>query len=96
MTPAPLRCPTCRAPFRAALCGRCGADLAPLIAIATAAHARRERARLALAAGDAAEAQRLVLEARQLHDTGRGRALEAIAAVALGQRDESLRLLRMS
>ena len=71
-----LRCPVCRAPFRAVVaCPRCGADLGPLMHLAAGAWARRCRARAALAAGDPETAAGHARAAEAMHSTASGRRL---------------------
>lgn len=74
-------CPVCRAAFRGvAECPRCGADLAPLMALAARAYRLRQSARQALQAGDFAAARGLAEQAQLLEATSAGRALLAVAA----------------
>jgi predicted amidophosphoribosyltransferase len=74
-------CPACRAGFRSvAICPRCGADLAPLMALAARAWRLRQRARQALAIPDFARARQLAAQAQQVHATQPGAALLAVAA----------------
>lgn len=74
-------CPVCRAAFRGvAECPRCGADLAPLMALAARAYRLRQCARQALQAGDFAAARDLAEQAQRLESTSAGRALLAVAA----------------
>ena len=75
-----LRCPVCRAGFRAtALCSRCGADLAPLMRLAASAWRLRESARRALQAGDFSAARDLAAQAQRLHATSAGRSVWLVA-----------------
>lgn len=74
-------CPVCRASFRGvAECPRCGADLAPLMALAARAYRLRQAARAALAAGDFAGAHEAVEAAQRIQDTPAGRGIAAVAA----------------
>lgn len=90
-----LRCPTCRAPWRAAAtCARCGTDLLPLMRFAARAYALRESARRALLdPSRAAEALALAREAHRLQRTERSTALLALALVAANEREEALAAL---
>ena len=58
---------------------RCGADLAPLMAVAARAWRCRQAARQALSAGDLDSALRLAEEAQSLQHTPAGRALSAVS-----------------
>jgi len=89
-----LRCPTCRAPWRAvSACRRCGTDLAPLMAVAARAWHLREAARAALEAGREPEACDLAGAALRLHATPRGRRLHVLALLAAGRAREAARAL---
>jgi predicted amidophosphoribosyltransferase len=69
-------CPVCRAAFRGSVeCPRCGADLGPLMSLATRAWRLRQSARRYMAAGDLAAARASAAAAKRLHHTGAGRAL---------------------
>jgi len=73
------RCPACRARFRGAReCGRCGADLAPLMRLQARAWRAREDARRAIEAGDAARAHELAALAQGLCATRTGARLLAV------------------
>ena len=61
------------------MCSRCGADLGVLMTLRARAWQMREQARLALLAGDPAQALAHVLEAQELCSTPRGRHLELVA-----------------
>lgn len=65
----PLRCPTCRAPWRqTVLCSRCGTDLTALMQVVLQAWELREAARQLVCAGtQPAEAVRLARAAYQMH-----------------------------
>jgi len=79
------RCPACRTPWRAALlCPRCGADLGPLMRLATRAWTLREAARAALLAGDNAAALAQARAAYAIERTPRAQSLLALALVAIG------------
>ena len=74
-------CPACRAGFRGvAICPRCGADLAPLMALAGRAWRLRQQARQALAILDFARARQWAAQAQQVHATRPGAALLAVAS----------------
>jgi hypothetical protein len=76
-----LRCPVCRAGFRAtALCSRCGADLTRLMGLAASAWRFRESARRALRERDFAAARDLAAQAQRLHATPAGRSVWLVAA----------------
>jgi hypothetical protein len=76
----PLRCPVCRAGFRAdTVCSRCGADLEPLMRLAIRGWRLRESARLAFQSGDFRRVSHLAAEAQRLHATHAGRALRLVA-----------------
>lgn len=92
------RCPTCRAPFRgAAACARCGTDLLPAMRVLAAAHALREKARLALLAGSSPEeVLRTASQAHRLQATERSAALLVLSACRAGRRAEALAALESS
>jgi hypothetical protein len=74
-----LRCPVCRAKFRAArCCSRCGADLAPLMILAEQARRSRNEARAAIQRGDLILAVQSSGEAQALCSSERGRRLELL------------------
>ena len=74
-------CPVCKARFRRTrVCSRCGADLAPLMLLATLAWRLRQAARRALAEGRVTQARALASEAQRLHRTNAGEALRAVSA----------------
>ena len=90
----PLRCPTCRAPWRGvSACPRCGTDLAPLMGVAARAWPRREAARAALEAGRGPDACELAGAACRLHATPRGRRLHVLALLAAGRTLDAARAL---
>lgn len=93
-----LRCPTCRAPWRAVVtCARCGTDLLPLMRLAARAHALREAARLALLdPGRASGALTAAREAHRLQKTPRSIALLALTLVAADEREEALEVIASS
>lgn len=73
------RCPACRARFRESReCGRCGADLGPIMRLQARAWRAREDARGALEKGDTARALELAVLAQRLCSTPSGRRLLAI------------------
>ena len=75
-----LRCPVCRAPFRGRVtCSRCGADLRPLMWLATLAWQARRAARRSLLAGELTTAARLAAAAQRLHATEAGRRQRLLA-----------------
>ena len=79
MTADPLCCPVCRAQFRGAReCSRCGADLAPLLALQARAHQARQDARQALRRADLKEALTRVELAERLCSTPQGRRLRLV------------------
>lgn len=74
------RCPACRADFRGTPhCSRCGADLAPLMRLAAAAHRDREGARERLRHGDHAAALDLAARAQARCVTPQGARLLLLA-----------------
>ena len=76
------RCPVCNARFRGTpSCSRCGADLRPLMSLAARAVALRNRARRALAAGDAARAANLAHHANLFASHPSARALRLLAGL---------------
>ncbi len=87
----PLRCPTCRAPWRqTALCSRCGTDLSTLMQIVLRARELREAARQLVCEGtQPMEAVRLARAAYQLHATPQARQLLALALLATHQMSEA-------
>ncbi len=87
----PLRCPTCRAPWRqTALCSRCGTDLSTLMQIVVRAWELREAARQRVCEGtQLAEAVRLARAACQLHATPQAQQLLALALLANHQMSEA-------
>jgi predicted amidophosphoribosyltransferase len=90
----PLRCPTCRAPWRGvSACPRCGTDLAPLMGVAARAWQLREAARAALEAGRAHDACDLASAALRLHATPRGRRVHVLALLAAGRTLDVVRAL---
>lgn len=90
----PLRCPTCRAPWRGvSACARCGTELAPLMSVAARAWQLREAARVALAAGRGPDACDLASAALRLHATPRGRRLHVLALLAAGRTLDAARAL---
>jgi hypothetical protein len=77
--PAPA-CPVCKARFRMTRqCTRCGADLAPLMALIVKSHLLRSAARQALYAGDTMNGRRLASMAQALLSTPEGSRLVWIA-----------------
>jgi hypothetical protein len=70
----------------AAICSRCGADLAPLMKLAASAWRLRQSARRAIEAGDFADAGTLADQAQGLHATPAGRSLWLLAAWSARQR----------
>lgn len=75
------RCPVCRAAFRGTReCSRCGADLAPLMALTAEAFRCRQAARRALLHADFRRAAELAQRAESLRGTPQGRRLRALAA----------------
>ncbi|MBN2496268.1 MAG: hypothetical protein JXR96_16870 [Deltaproteobacteria bacterium] len=84
---AGLRCPVCRAAFRGSrACSRCGADLAPLMALTFRAFQQRRRARQRLLAGDWERALELAERAQDQHATREGQGLLLLARwLASGQ-----------
>jgi predicted amidophosphoribosyltransferase len=75
----PNHCPVCRARFREArLCSRCGADLTPLMLLATQAWQLREAARLSLNAGEFEQAHGLAIAAQNLQFTSSGESLRLL------------------
>ncbi len=90
----PLRCPTCRAPWRGvSACPRCGTDLAPIMSAAVRAWHLREAARAALEAGHGHEACDLASAGLRLHATLRGRRLLILALLAAGRPLDAARAL---
>lgn len=91
----PPRCPTCHAPWRAALiCPRCGSDLTAVMQVARRAWELREEARHALLGGDrAADAVGAAQTAQRLHGTPRGERLLALALIAAGRADAASALI---
>jgi len=84
---APARCPVCRATFRGtAACSRCGADLAPLMALSAKAYLLRRAARDVLRAGDVVRAGDLAAQAQRLCATEGGRRLGVLARWLLESR----------
>jgi hypothetical protein len=80
MSTAPGVCPVCGARFRgSSTCTRCGADLAPLMALLVESRRLREEARESLSAGRAREAAALARAALDLHATPAGAALRDLA-----------------
>jgi len=76
------RCPVCQARFRgAAVCSRCGADLARLMLIAAEAWRLREAARGAIAAGEFGLACELAGNAQGMQATPAGEALLRLGAL---------------
>jgi hypothetical protein len=74
-------CPVCQARFRgSAECSRCGADLAPIMALVVSAWRLREAARQAIAEGDMMRARALAAQAQELCRTRAGGDLEMVAA----------------
>jgi hypothetical protein len=74
-------CPVCRAAFRgAAICPRCGADLAPLMRLAVESWRLRESARQALEMGDFEAARQMATAADGLQTTMAGQGILAVAA----------------
>jgi len=74
------RCPVCRARFRGAVrCGRCKADLAPLMRLQVDAYRLRGHARELLLAGDLDRAHRLAEAAEDRCSTAAGRRLVRLA-----------------
>lgn len=72
----PPNCPVCQARFRgAAICSRCGADLAPLLLLIDHAYRLRRDARKAIETGDVERAQKLAEEAETVCSTQKGREL---------------------
>ena len=89
------RCPACRAPWRGVTtCPRCGADLAPLMRLATRAWTLRETARTAIVTGDGVTAVAHARAAYQLERAPRGGRLLVLALVAAGHAAEARELLR--
>jgi len=79
------RCPVCQARFRgAAVCSRCGADLARLMLLAAEAWRLRESAREAIAAGDFERASELAGGAQELQATPAGESLLRLSAWLCG------------
>ena len=75
------RCPVCMARFRgAAVCSRCGADLARLMLLAAQAWRLREAARGAIVAGDFERAFKLAGSAQEMQATPAGEALLRLGA----------------
>lgn len=90
----PLRCPTCRAPWRGVTsCPRCGTDLAALMGVGARAWQLREAARAALGAGRGPDACDLASAAFRLHATPRGRRLLVLALLAAGRPLDAARAL---
>lgn len=74
-----LRCPACSARFRGArFCSRCGADLGPLMLIATKAQILRTKAHQAFSTGNLKEAALWAHEAEELHATPKSKQLVAL------------------
>jgi len=81
------RCPVCQARFRgAAVCSRCGADLARLMRIAAEAWSLREAARRAILAGEFGLAFKLAGSAQGTQATPAGEALLKLGAWLQGLR----------
>jgi len=75
------RCPVCQARFRgAALCSRCGADLARPMLLAAEAWRLREAARGAIAAGEFERAFEFARSAQETQTTPAGEALLRLSA----------------
>ena len=75
-TEEPPNCPVCQARFRgAAICSRCGADLAPLLLLIHHAYQLPQEARKAIETGDVERARELVEEAEAVCSTQKGREL---------------------
>ena len=88
------RCPACRASWRGVTtCPRCGADLAPLMRLATRAWALRESARTAIVGGDAVAALAHARAAYQLERSPRGRRLLALALMSVGHVAEAREMI---
>src|SRR4029453_5230893 len=87
----PLRCPTCRAPWRqSALCSRCGTDLSTLMQVVLRAWELREAARQLVCEGtQPAEAVRFARAACRLHATPQAQHLLALALLANQQMSEA-------
>jgi len=76
-----LRCPVCRAWFRATPdCSRCGADLRPLMALCADAWRDRQTARQAIRDGEFGAAFHRARKAQEKHHTPQGRRLSIVAA----------------
>jgi len=77
-----LCCPVCRARFRdSRTCSRCGADLAPLMALGSRAFALRQAAAEALRGGKFARAHELAGQAHALCATPRGTRLLTVTSL---------------
>src|SRR5205814_1454475 len=75
------RCPVCRARWRAAVCARCGADLAPLLVLRAEAYRERALARDLLRAGDARAAAQHAERAQAIAASPDGERLRTVADV---------------
>ena len=74
-------CPVCGARFRSTSeCSRCGANLGPLMRLSARARLLRNRARLAVEAGDVNQARKLCRRANLLEANPAGRSLALLAA----------------
>ena len=79
-----LTCPVCRARFRGETsCSRCGADISPLMELATRAFVLRNRACSALNRNDLALASTLIRKANTLHRTSAGETLENLISTRM-------------
>ncbi|MEX2261604.1 MAG: hypothetical protein WD696_06615 [Bryobacteraceae bacterium] len=77
-----MNCPVCQARFRGAReCTRCGAPLAPLMALSARAWHLRQAARQAIALGEFERARRLAARAQELHYTPNGRSLGRLSGL---------------
>jgi len=82
----PASCPVCRARFRGApQCSRCGADLIPLMLLATHAYVLRQAARKSLRQGDFQAALDSAQAAQRLHSTAEGSLLSVICSTVANQ-----------
>ncbi|MCO5168710.1 MAG: hypothetical protein M9894_20415 [Planctomycetes bacterium] len=78
------RCPVCRARLASdPTCGRCGADLRPVMTLLVEGHRLRSAARRALREGAAARARDLAREAQAVAASPLGARLLAVCALAL-------------
>lgn len=76
------RCPVCRARMTGApACGRCQADLAPLLTLMAEGHGLRRAARAALREGDFGRAHQRAREAQRRHATAPGARLVALTSL---------------